>query len=271
MIEYPVFIPFGGDHLAGVVTVPEGSPRGFVLLLQGAGGAPRTHRYRLWTRAARGLSEVGIASIRMDYPGIGDSTGSYRFAMEAPPVEEAVAVARLGLERLGVDSFGVVGNCIGARTALVLASRMKACVSAACILPVALGPVLTGRGRTPRLAGRLISPASPLGHVLKRATSRLDSAATFIPEALPASLSTRLMFLHGGTEQTWEQLRAAVARLDAESKTSSGVEIRSMPSEGRSGFRPLETQRTVIDSIVRWMNATLPERADAVRSEPGAA
>jgi pimeloyl-ACP methyl ester carboxylesterase len=271
VIEYPVFIPFGGDHLAGVVTVPEVAPRGFVLLLQGAGGAPRTHRYRLWTRAARGLSEVGIASIRMDYPGIGDSTGSYSFAMEAPPVEEAEAVARLGLERLGVDSFGVVGNCIGARTALVLASRMKECVSAACILPVALGPVLAGRGRSPGLAARLISRMPSLGHVLKRATRRLDQQAAFIPEALPASRDARLMFLHGGTEQTWQQLRGAAARLDAESKTMSGVEVLPMPSEGRSGFRPLETQRTVIDSIVRWMDATLPERVDAVRSQPGAA
>lgn len=273
MREYPVFIPFREEHLAGVVTVPSRPARGFVLFLQGAGGAPRTHKYRLWTRTGRALAELGLASIRMDYVGIGDSTGKYRFAMEAPPVDEAMAAARLGLERLGVDDFAVVGNCIGARTALALSAGMETCVSVACIVPMALGPVMAERGAG--AAGGLLHLAkrrSPLGRMVRRVTPRRKGPVGFVPEAASAVRTSRLMFLHGGTEQSWEQLRAAASKLEREAGPRSGdrVHLWTMPSEGRSGFRPLANQQAVIDSIVRWMDLSFPAEAQP-RARPGAA
>src|SRR5207249_4135911 len=64
--EYPVFLPFGDEHLALVLTVPEGAPAGVVLLLTG-GSAARSHRFQLWTRVARSLAkEHALASARLD-------------------------------------------------------------------------------------------------------------------------------------------------------------------------------------------------------------
>ena len=40
----------------------------------GGGGTLRSQRFRLWTRAARALADIGIASVRMEFAGIGDST-----------------------------------------------------------------------------------------------------------------------------------------------------------------------------------------------------
>ena len=75
MNEHPMFVPWAdGEHLAAMLTVPDAPSRGLVLLLQGL-GPPRSHRYQLWTRTARALAERGIASVRMDYPQVGDSTG----------------------------------------------------------------------------------------------------------------------------------------------------------------------------------------------------
>ncbi|MBA3551585.1 MAG: alpha/beta fold hydrolase [Actinobacteria bacterium] len=266
MIEHPVFVPFAGAHLAAIVTVPDGQPRGAVLLLQGAGGAPHSHRYRLWTRTARDLARRGLAAVRMDYRGIGDSTGEYGFDMREPPVEEALAVARLSLEALGVGDLGVAGNCVGARTALGVASRLRACRSVVCILPQALAPVLQeakgswAEGRR-SLARRYPSLRRALRAV--RGLTGYRSAAPFVPEVGAVAESGRLLILHGGTAETRAQLSAAVAALasaqgGARPLRNASPEVRFLPTDGATGLRPLETQAAVIDSIAGWMDECLP-------------
>ncbi|MBA3728545.1 MAG: alpha/beta fold hydrolase [Actinobacteria bacterium] len=276
MRDHPLFVPFRGDHLAAVVTTPEQTARGLVVFLQGAGGATRTHRYRLWTRAARRLAGDGIASVRMDYRGIGDSTGAYAFEMEAPPVEEALTVVTLVLDRLGLDGFGVVGNCIGARTAFGLAARTESCRSVACILPMALGPVLERRGEN-GVASLGASTAKLLPGRVAHWASRVRRLGPFggrpdlrfIPEvSIAVRGGTKVLFLHGGTEESRQRLVAGAKALPAVAlgEGASPVQIWRMPAEGTSGFRPLETQRVVVDSVTEWMDRTLPVSAADARS-----
>ncbi|CAN5235486.1 hypothetical protein BH20ACT24_BH20ACT24_08730 [soil metagenome] len=271
MRDHPLFVPFRGDHLAAVVTTPDETARGLVVFLQGAGGATRTHRYRLWTRAARRLASDGIASVRMDYRGIGDSTGAYAFEMAAPPVEEALTVITLVLDRLGLDAFGVVGNCIGARTAFGLAARTESCRSVACILPLALGPVLELRGGSGGAIFGAISAKWLPGRVAHWASRahRLGPLGSrpglrFIPEvSIAVRRGAKVMFLHGGTEESRQRLAAGVKALPlgTSGEAASPVQIWRMPAEGTSGFRPLETQRVVVDSLAEWMDRTLPVSA----------
>lgn len=269
MRDHPLFVPFRGDHLAAVVTTPEETPRGLAVFLQGAGGATRTHRYRLWTRAARRLASDGIASVRMDYRGIGDSTGAYEFEMEAPPVEEALTVVTLVLDRLGLDAFGVVGNCIGARTAFGLAARTESCRSVACILPMALGPVLERRGEN-GVASLGASGAKWLpGRVAHWASRARRPGLRFIPEvSIAARRGANVLFLHGGTEESRQRLAAGARALPVgtSGEGASTVQVWRMPAEGTSGFRPLETQRVVVDSVTEWMDRTLPVSAADARS-----
>src|SRR5947207_163406 len=119
MKEYAVFVPSGDERIGAVICVPDAAPRGLVLLLPGGGGAPRSHRFGLFTKIARGLAELDIASVRMEWPGIGDSTGPARYSFRALPVEHASNLARFALRATGAPVFGMVGNCGGARTALL--------------------------------------------------------------------------------------------------------------------------------------------------------
>jgi dienelactone hydrolase len=258
--EHPIFVPFEGEHISAVITTPDGVSDGLVLMLQGAGGAPRSHRYRLWVRTARALADRGIASIRMDYLGIGDSTGTYRSDMDAPPLDQATSMATLGLRWTGTERLGVVGNCIGARTALALAASMEACASVACILPSALGPVLQRQGRPNPVGAAAMARRVP---TLKRAARRSLGAARLLPRlhfvdhVHGAALEADLLFVHGGNAQSRVQLQRGVAELD----TTRRAEVSFLPSEGIHGLRPLETQRFVIDSVARWMAQSLVERA----------
>ena len=88
MREFPVFVPSRGERIGAVIAVPEEDPRGLVLLMPGGGGAPRSHRYAMYTKVARALAGRGIASVRMDWRGVGDSTGRARFSFHALPVED---------------------------------------------------------------------------------------------------------------------------------------------------------------------------------------
>ncbi|TMK86005.1 MAG: alpha/beta hydrolase [Actinobacteria bacterium] len=267
MNEHPIFVPRGRESLAAVVTTPEGACRAGVLLLQGSAGTPRSHRNRLWVRTARSLADRGFAAIRMDYRGVGDSTGTYEFEMDRPPVADALAVTELVLDALGLHRVGVVGNCVGTRVALGLATRLPACVSVASVLPMSLGPVLSGRGRSrPTRAAFDFLRRHP---TLRQASHRLGSGRVarglgapprFIPEVGVALRSAHLLFLHGGTDHSRAKLARGVEQLRQEAAGNGHrrVEMWRLDFEGRTGFRPIEVQASLIDSVVRWMDETLP-------------
>ncbi|GLY53586.1 alpha/beta fold hydrolase [Lentzea sp. NBRC 102530] len=62
-----------GLKLAGTLDVPDGSPRHAALLVHGAGVTREEGGF--FTRLARSLADAGIASLRFDLPGHGESQG----------------------------------------------------------------------------------------------------------------------------------------------------------------------------------------------------
>ena len=127
--EYPVWIQVKDHHIAAIVALPEGDPRAVVLFTTGGGGAPRSQRFRLWTRAARELADRGIASVRMEYEGVGDSTGAGRIGLKWSqlPTDDVIEVARFAMSVTGTTQLGMSGNCAGARA---LSGRRSLCPSA---------------------------------------------------------------------------------------------------------------------------------------------
>jgi len=258
--ELARFIPFENDHLAAVLTTPTSRPRGLVLLLQGGGGAPRSHRRRLWTRTARALAGHGIATIRMDYRGVGDSTGVFAFELARPPLEEARTVLDEALRALGDLPVGIVGNCVGASTAFALAASYPPCTSVVSLLP-AVGPVVIHRGRTPT------APVSPwLGAAWQRANrvvERLDRVH-FAPELAHALCRVDVLLLEGGGRVNRSREKNALRRLlqaiPAAESEGRRAEVWSLPTRGRAGIRPIETQRAAIEATVRWFDETMPAR-----------
>ncbi len=276
-VEYPIFVEHEGEHVAAVVTTPASSPRALVLLLQGL-GAPRSHRYRLWTRTARALAERDIASVRLDYPEMGDSTGTYPLSLLSPPVEEAMRVAGVAADALGVSTFGIAGNCLGGRTALGLADRLAGCQSIVSILPDSIEDVLQKEGATAsrRAARRLhrMAPRRLLHRVRRslrsgpptgkrsRAKTRAPNAARMrlIPEVSSALRTSKLLFLHLGSEEQGRQLaRCLDDELGQRGMDRARAVVETIPATNLIGMRlPLPVQPQVIDAIVDWMDRTLP-------------
>lgn len=286
MRNYPVFVPHGTDHIAAVITVPDEEPRGLVLLLTG-GSAARSHRFKVWTRTARRLAdEHALASVRMDYRGTGDSTGSLRqWRMSEMPVDQALAVLSFARRALGVDRVAVAGNCMGSRVGLAVAAEVPECIGAICIRSPILGP--SNMSKALEKAGRLgviswIRSNAYLRRMLvQRFAGRKKTTSDVRRPVLRALSHGHLLFLYSEqdftfNEQVERELNGLAARLPAAER--SRYELRVLAGQHLKGFESLDIQRRVIESVVEWMGARFAspsgrqatgERPPVTAAEPG--
>lgn len=120
--DRPVFFPVSDPKYFGIVSAPAtaSAKTTAVVLLSGTfGGTTTLGRNRFWLKMARSLAQRGHPVMRLDYAGIGDSTGdAVCHELEKPATDELRAAFDL-LASQGAEDFIVVGTCYGSRTALV--------------------------------------------------------------------------------------------------------------------------------------------------------
>jgi hypothetical protein len=264
VIEHGVFVPSGDRVLGAVVTLPDGEPRGVVVLTTGGGGALRSHHFALWTRVARGLADQGIASIRMEHGGVGDSTGEARMDFRALPVDDVMTVARFGLETTGTRRLGLCGNCGGARAALHAARSLP---ESETLLLLWMKPLASTRrtGTAVHRAG--ITVAKRLPRPLKRVSERLywkTQSRKGHGGPIVSALSEVGRRAHILLMETNSALAGDVPRFAADlrqSGTGRRIELRGVDATTLQAFRDLESQRELVDAIVRWFDETFPPAA----------
>jgi pimeloyl-ACP methyl ester carboxylesterase len=258
MIEHPVFIPFGEEHMSAVLTVPDaGEPRGLVLLMPGGGGAPRSHRWAMWTRAARELADRGIASVRMDWNGVGDSTGRTWFSFHELPVEQAVRTARFAMQATGVRVLGAAGNCGGARTALKAAPSLPELRSAVLML---LKPLAGTRSRNQGVARvkSAVKRFAGLDRVVRKAYWRLRARRASPMTRALEDLSHRadLLLMESNTAKAGN-LPQFVQSLRARNGHRE-LEIRELPGGSARAFQTRERQELAVSAVIEWFDRTFP-------------
>src|SRR5687768_2707109 len=121
--EVPLYLPLGEDHLFGVATYPTvPTNRVGVLVLGGrVSGAERNATY---VRLARRLAARGYTTLRIDYRGVGDSSGEVMvWDLERPFTADALAGVAW-LREHGAREIVLVGHCGGGRAALAAAERV---------------------------------------------------------------------------------------------------------------------------------------------------
>jgi len=144
--DCPVFVPTEFGPLGGVVTVPDGPPRGAVMLLQGA-DSTRAGPNAVWTRTARAIAATGHVVLRVDYVGIGDSD-LIELAMDRNRLALRQAF-RWFVDRCEVADIAIVGSCLGAQLAIELASTPEV-TRLALLVPPMISPT---RELPPDVAG----------------------------------------------------------------------------------------------------------------------
>jgi dienelactone hydrolase len=260
--EFPVFVPHAGEHLGAVVTVPDEDPAGLVLLTTGT-GAPRSHRFQLWTNVARRLADRGLASVRMEYLGIGDSTGRIaerRMGELDLRIDEAEAVARFAQQAVGTERLSAVGNCSGGLVALGAATRLPGFAGTICILPRVLQPTKVNQvviGMRKSKMATMARSSSLLRPIVRALRGRKGKPRSLIQERMAAALSRgKLLFVYSENdtdafnEQSRKQIDRILSQLPADHR--SRFELKVFPGGPISGFESLQIQRDVIDLAVDW-------------------
>ncbi len=259
MREHAIFVPHEGEYLAAVLTLPDTQPVGLALLLCGF-GAPRSHRYQMWTRTARRIAAGGMATLRMDYVGIGDSTGTvreFRAEHEALCLAQARAVLDAGLRLTGVDRVAIAGNCLGARVAMAIAAERDDVAGVVGILP----PLVKARPTKARLAkakrssiARVVRSNRVLRSVvLSRLRAMEGSTGSAVRGWFTGTLEHgRLLFLFGQddhrlTPRMEAEIEVMLASLPESQRAR--YELRVLPQGPVAGFESVEIQEATIEAV----------------------
>ena len=116
--EEPIWLRVEDEQIFGVWTTPLSDPSGVaIVLLTGGAWVPSVNRNRLWVKLARELAAHGHASIRLDYHGVGESTGNligYRLVDLQPDLLSCLR----WVKEQGHEEVFVLGACFGARLAM---------------------------------------------------------------------------------------------------------------------------------------------------------
>jgi pimeloyl-ACP methyl ester carboxylesterase len=113
-------ISYGSESMFGLLAepLPGTEPRPYLVLLLNAGGVRHIGPNRMWVALARRWARAGVASLRLDLCGIGESDGAHNLDIPRLYHERMVEQVEWALDsvrsRLGFRQFAVVGLCAGA-------------------------------------------------------------------------------------------------------------------------------------------------------------
>jgi dipeptidyl aminopeptidase/acylaminoacyl peptidase len=256
------FVEFerGGITLRGMLHFPAGAgPAPGVVILHGFTGN-RIGNGFVYVKTSRALAAAGIASLRFDFAGSGESEGRFEDMSVLTELEDA----RAGLEflsgREGVDParLGVLGHSVGGFVAAMLLedARLSSGVLCAPVADKALfdagappdadeqldrqGYVAIGPHRIGRRFGEDAERADPLGCL---ARSRAD-----------------VLIMHGEADETVPPEHARMLERAAAGREGARTELAMVP-EADHGFTRLAHREELIRRTVEWFASTLGARA----------
>jgi len=115
--ERAVRLPGPWGDLFGIFSCPPQGAQKAVIVLPG-GGVPSTNHGQTWVRAARALVERGVAVLRLDYHGVGESPGDIGVIRICEPFVEDVLAAVDFVQAQGIGRLILVGTCFGGHSTL---------------------------------------------------------------------------------------------------------------------------------------------------------
>ena len=121
--EIEVVIPNGGRDVPASIVLPEGEgPYPLVVINHGHGGSRQENGG--FSGIAQALRNVGIASIRMDFPGCGESTVSFGENNMTNMISDSNASLQYMLDtyEINKDALGILGYSRGGRIAATVAA-----------------------------------------------------------------------------------------------------------------------------------------------------
>jgi pimeloyl-ACP methyl ester carboxylesterase len=138
----PIVIERDGDRLFGIAHVPPHHGDVAVVFLS-SGLQNRAGPHRMYVKAARAFGALGLLSLRVDLPGVGDSADRPLEAnFDCHDPASVLHVTEFVARHYGVRRIVLLGLCAGARVAVKAAARdRRVDAVVAWSVPIVSGPV----------------------------------------------------------------------------------------------------------------------------------
>lgn len=123
--EQSILIDAGNLMIPGILTLPKGDSPCAVVIMEHGTGSQKDEAGDGYKMLAPALAEKGIASLRFDFPGSGDSTSSYLLYTNEEAVRETQIVADYlsNLDEIDGSKIGLLGWSQGGTDVLLAASN----------------------------------------------------------------------------------------------------------------------------------------------------
>ena len=151
-METPVVFECKGQQIVGMLHLPEGRARVPAALLLHGFASTKSESHRMFVKLARALEDHGIASLRFDYRGCGDSAGNFEDVTIRSQVLDASEALRYLVrhKRMNSRRVALIGMSMsGAIAAHLLAREPNRIKTAALFAPVADGGGILDEFSTP--------------------------------------------------------------------------------------------------------------------------
>ncbi|MBS0655213.1 MAG: alpha/beta fold hydrolase [Verrucomicrobia bacterium] len=253
-----------GCKIFGILHLPiaerEGQKFPAVLFCHGFGGN-KSGRYRLYVRLAEQLAQNGIASLRFDFRGCGDSEGSFTDITISRELQDAKECISFLQAHPAIDQsrLGICGSSFGAAIACVIAAQTKAIALLAPFFDAKPWQEIVTSGQK---KGNLEYDAELqcirfLGQPLSQEC--LQEFTSFdLKEPLEQIAHLPLLLVQGGNDATMGQYHAE--QYSRQRKTAAGkTEIVHLPLSGHDFGDPKE-QEILFKAVTDWFTSHLHAR-----------
>jgi len=125
--ELSLLVPNGDHQIPIAVTMPTGGADAPAVVMLHGTGSNKDEAGNGYLMLAPKLAAAGIAAVRVDFPGSGDSTASYEIYSNTMAISDAEAVAAYVARLDGIDGkrIGIMGWSQGGTDALLAAGSSK--------------------------------------------------------------------------------------------------------------------------------------------------
>ena len=254
-MQKPLYFENQGQLIAGTLHLPDGpGPHPAVVFCHGfTGNKGETHF--LFVKASRELAAHGIASLRFDFRGSGESEGEFSDMTPLTEVSDACRALHVLADQPEVDAdrLGVVGLSLGGLVAACVAGRepsVKSTVLWAAVAEIRLMSKLTNEDRSLLdTQGWMDIGGLKLGAGFFRDTTKID------PVAEIAASKSPVLIIHGESD-------AAVPVSHAEKyfaalRSLSRKVSKLILHEADHTFNRVGWEAEAISATVLWLEKTL--------------
>lgn len=258
-IETPVVFENHGQQLVGMWHEPasQDANRGAAVVFCHGFTGHKAESQRIFVKTARTLAATGVACLRFDYRGSGDSEGEFVQTTVSGQVSDAIAAVEFASRQAGVNSsrIGLLGLSLGGLvTALALPDLPKL---AAIVLwnPVADAVGVARRRSTPASDAQLAETgiADYQGWAVGKAF--LSELPTLTPHAALQTHPAPVYILLGEIDESVPNADG-LSYADARRQANLPVEVRVIPGAGHT-FASLQASQVAVQETVEWISAQL--------------